>query len=271
MGTPPVIGFVGVGTIAEALITGMCANGEHRADFLLSPRSAERVNRLAEAYPFVTVAASNQAVVDGAEIVFLAVTPQIAEQVLSQLVFRPGQRIVSLIATFDTARLRPLVAPAEAIHRVTPLPAVARRMGPLMLYPASPEIASLLEGLGQLIQLGDESELDALWAVTGFMASYFGLLGSIETWLAGQGVARERAASFVASLFHAVGATAEERAQEGFDHLIVDHSTPGGLNEQAWRELRAAGWTGLSSEALDLLRARIGGRATLQDRIPSNA
>jgi pyrroline-5-carboxylate reductase len=266
----PVIGFVGVGTIAEALITGMCANGEHRADFLLSPRSAERVDRLAARHRFVTVAASNQAVVDGAEIVFLAVTPQIAEQVLGQLRFRPGQRIVSLIATFDTARLGPLVAPAEAIHRVTPLPAVARRMGPLMLYPASPDIAPLLEGLGQLITLGDEQELDALLAVTGFMASYFGLLGSIETWLADQGVGRERANAFVASFFNALGVTGEERAGEGFDHLIVDHSTPGGLNEQAWRELRAAGWTGLSGEALDLLRARIGGTATLQDRIPGN-
>lgn len=266
----PVVGFVGVGTIAEALITGMCANGEHRADFLLSPRSAERAHRLAERYPFVKVAASNQAVVDGAEIVFLAVTPQIAAEVLGALRFRAGQRIVSLIATLDTAALRPLVAPAETIHRVTPLPAVARRMGPLMLYPASPEIVSLLQGLGQLIELGDERELDALWTVTGFMASYFGLLGSIETWLADQGVARERATPFVVAFFNALGVTAEERAGEGFDRLIVDHSTPGGLNEQAWRELRAAGWTELPAEALDLLRARIGGKATLQDHIPSN-
>lgn len=271
MGAPPVVGFVGVGTIAEALITGMCADGEHRADFVLSPRSAERVNRLAERHDFVRVAADNQAVVDGAGIVFLAVLPQVTEQVLGGLRFRPDQQIVSLIATFDTDRLRPLVAPAQAIHRVTPLPGVARRMGPLMLFPPSPNIAPLLEGLGQLIQPDDEGELDALLAVTGFMASYFGLLGSIETWLSNQGVARERAASFLGSLFSALGLTAAERAWEGFERLIVDHSTPGGLNEQAWRELQAAGWTGLSADALNLLRARIAGQAALHDTIPSNA
>jgi hypothetical protein len=32
----PRLGFIGVGTIAEALITGMCAAGEQRATFLLS-------------------------------------------------------------------------------------------------------------------------------------------------------------------------------------------------------------------------------------------
>jgi pyrroline-5-carboxylate reductase len=270
MNAVPMLGFVGVGTIAEALIDGLCANGEHRADFLLSPRSAERVTRLAGKYPFVKIAASNQAVVDGADIVFLAVRPQIAEQVLGDLSFRPGQRIVSLIATYDTARLRPLVAPATAISRVTPLPAVARCRGPLSLYPPSPEIGALLDGLGQLVQLDDEVRLDALLAVTGFMGSYFGLLETISGWLSRRGVPTEQANAFVAALFNSLGVTAEDKADIGFGQLVLDHSTPGGLNEQAWRELNAAGWGSLVGEALDLLHARVEGRATLADALPVN-
>ena len=61
----PKVGFIGVGTIAEALITGMCAEGEQRARFLLSPRNAAIAKHLAERFSFVKVAASNQAVVDG--------------------------------------------------------------------------------------------------------------------------------------------------------------------------------------------------------------
>jgi pyrroline-5-carboxylate reductase len=263
----PRIGFVGVGTIAEALITGLCANGEQRGDFLLSPRSPDRVARLAAAHPFVTVTASNQAVVDGADIVFLAVTPQIAEDVIGELAFRPEQHVVSLIATYDIARLRPLVAPATTLSRVIPLPAAARRTGPLILYPPSVEIGALLDGVGELVRLEDEAQVDALLAVTGLMGSYFGLLGAVSGWLEGQGVAQAQAEPFVGSLFNALGDTAMRDHDQGFEQLVAEHSTPGGLNEQGWRELKAAGWGALVGDALELIRRRIAGQATLDDRL----
>jgi pyrroline-5-carboxylate reductase len=264
----PRLGFVGVGTIAEALITGMCAGGEQRATFLLSPRNADTAQRLADRFSFVAVAPDNQAVLDGSDIIFLAVRPQVAAEVLGALKFRQEQRIVSLIAGFDVARLRGLVAPAGTITRAAPMPAIAHRLGPVTLYPPVPEIAGLLEGLGQLIPLQNESELDAFWAVTGLMGSYFGLLDEIAGWLARRDLENEQVRPYVAAVFKALSVTAAERATEGFGRLAVDHSTPGGLNEQAYRELQAAGWTSLVSQALDLIHARILGRATLADRLP---
>lgn len=266
----PRVGFIGVGTIAEALITGMCAGGERRATFLLSPRNADIAKRLAERFSFVKVAADNQAVIDASDILFLAVRPQVAADVLGALKFRKYQRIVSLIATFDVARLRTLVAPASTIARAAPLPAVARRLGPLTLYPPVPEIARLLEGLGQLIQLQDESALDAFWAVSGLMGSYFGWLDEIAGWLVRHDLEETQVRPYVAALFEALSVTGAERAKDGFDRLVVEHSTPGGLNEQAYRELQAAGWTGLVSQTLDLIHARILGRATLADRLPTS-
>jgi pyrroline-5-carboxylate reductase len=179
----PTVGFIGVGAIAEALITGMCAEGEQRAHFLLSPRNAEIANGLAARYTFVTIAPDNQAVIDGSDIVFLAVRPQVAEGVLSQLKFRPEQRIVSLIATFNVERLRPLVAPATIIVRATPLPPVAQRRGALTMYPAVPEITLLLSGLGQLIPLESEADMDAFAVVTALLGTYFGLLDEVSNWL----------------------------------------------------------------------------------------
>jgi len=267
----PRVGFIGVGTIAEALITGMCAGGEQRATFLLSPRNATTAKRLAERYTFVKVATNNQALIDGSDIIFLAVRPQIAADVLQVLKFRQNQRIVSLIAAFDLAQLRPLIAPATAIARATPMPAVAQRLGPLTLYPRVPEIARLLEGLGQLVQLETESDLDAFWAVTGLMGSYFGWLNEIGTWLARHNLKEEQIQPYLGSMFEALGVTAAQRSGEGFDRLIVEHSTTGGLNEQAYRELKAAGWTTLISQALDLIHARIQGRATLADRLQQDS
>lgn len=267
----PRVGFIGVGTIAEALITGMCAAGERRATFLLSPRNADIAKRLAECFSSVEVAGDNQAVIDASDIIFLAVRPQVAADVLGALKFRRDQCIVSLIATLDVARLRTLVAPASSITRAAPLPAVARRLGPLMIYPSVPQIAKLLEGLGHLVQLRNERELDALWAVTGLMSSYFGLLDEIAGWLQRQGVEETQVHPFVAALFEALASTAAEHTEGGFDRLVVSHSTPGGLNEQAHRELTAAGWTSLISRTLDLIHARIQGHATLADRLPTPA
>jgi pyrroline-5-carboxylate reductase len=264
----PRVGFIGVGAIAEALITGMCAGGEQRAAFLLSPRNANITKGLTERFSFIRVAADNQAVVDGSHIVFLAVTPQIAAEALGSLKFRPEQHIVSLIATFDVARLRDLVAPAKAISRLAPVPSVARRLGPLILYPPTAEMASLLEGLGQLLQLPNEADLDALWTVTGLMAPYFGLLDEMVDWLGRQNLNAAQSRAFIGSLFGALSVTAAERSGEGFDKLRAAHTTPGGLNEQSYRELKAAGWMSLFSRALDLIQARMQGRATLADRLP---
>jgi pyrroline-5-carboxylate reductase len=268
MSALPRLGFIGVGTIAEALITGMCVGGEQRATFLVSPRNANIANRLADRFSCVKVAADNQTVIDASDIIFLAVRPQVAAEVLGTLKFRADQRIVSLIATFNIARLRTLVAPAESITRAAPLPAVARRMGALTLYPPTPEIAALLEDLGQLLQLQNEADLDALWAVTGLMSTYLGMLDEIAGWLSRQNLEDAQIRPFVAAMFEALAMTATERAMDGFDRLATEHATPGGLNEQAYRELKAAGWTDLISQALDLIHARILGRATLADRLP---
>jgi hypothetical protein len=84
------LGFVGTGAIAEAIATGLCTSGAPPTSVVLSPRSAERSARLAAAHPALcTVATSNQAVVDQADIVFVCVLPAQLEAVLAELVRAP--------------------------------------------------------------------------------------------------------------------------------------------------------------------------------------
>lgn len=263
-------GFIGVGTIAEALITGLSADGEHRSDLLLSPRNSETSTRIAHRLPFASVAADNQAVVDGSDIVFLALRPQVAEDVIRQLHFRADQQVVSLVAGFSVERLSQLVAPARKIYRLIPLPANANRRGAITLYPPSPEIAELLAGIGVLVQVHDESELEVVWASTSLMGAYFGLMNSIAEWLTDRGVAPDNARHFVAAVFHGLAVSALEQPGRSFQQLVLDHSTPGGLNEQAYRELVAAGWTGRIQEVLTLIHDRVLGRVTLEIKLPIN-
>jgi pyrroline-5-carboxylate reductase len=129
------IGFIGTGRIAEAVVTGLCTSPAPPEEVMLSPRNTAIAEALAARFPAVRVAADNAAVVAGSEVVALSLRPALAEAVLRPLSFKPGQRVLSLMALVPLARVKTLVDPAEAV-RLLPLPMAARRQGPVVLYPA---------------------------------------------------------------------------------------------------------------------------------------
>ena len=75
--------------MAAAMVEGL--DGQ---DIVLSPRGASVAADLARRFPGVTVAASNQSVVDQCDTVVLSIRPQVAE-VVRALRFRPGQQVLS--------------------------------------------------------------------------------------------------------------------------------------------------------------------------------
>jgi pyrroline-5-carboxylate reductase len=256
------LGFVGTGTITTAVVTGLCTAARPPEGILVSPRNAEKAAALAEAFPQVAVAKDNQAVIDGSDWVFLAVLPQMAQEVLAPLRFGDDQRIVSLIATLSRTKLADLVAPATAIFLVIPLPPVARHLGPIALCPPNREVADLLDRIGSAVEVEDERRLYALWSVTALMAPYFALLGRTTDWLAVQGVEVAAGSRYTGAMFHGLSVFCAEAGSEGFDPLTAEHQTPGGLNEQALRTLTAGGWYKQLEGVLDDILARLEGRLT---------
>ena len=67
------LGFIGTGTIVAAMVRGLKGSALQDWPVVLSPRNAEVGRRLADELSGVAVAASNQAVIDAADIVILAV------------------------------------------------------------------------------------------------------------------------------------------------------------------------------------------------------
>jgi pyrroline-5-carboxylate reductase len=83
-----------------------------------------------------------------------------------------------------------------------------------------------------------------------------------------RGFKPEASRAFVAELFLNLAVAAQKRSEDSFSRLSVDYSTPGGLNEQAWRELRRSGWPDQVHAALDLILDRIHGRASFATELP---
>jgi pyrroline-5-carboxylate reductase len=238
---PVALGFVGVGAIAEAIITGLCEGEETPPPIHLSPRSAARTGRLAAHYPSVHVADSNQGVVERADVVFLCVKPQDAPAGLSELAFRASQTVISVLAGVQMDALRQLVAPAEDLVRAIPL------------------AGAIFEPLGGVIAVDDEHAFDALSASTATIAAHLAYLDTISRWLAARGIPESDATRYVAAVFGALSGTLSASPPEDFNVLAEEYATAGGTNEQLLMALRSAGSFDVVSRALDDVAERLAG------------
>ena len=261
------VGFIGAGTITEAVVTGLCEAEKPGFSIALSPRNRERSQALSRRYERVRVAANNQQVVDQCDLVFLAVRPQDAAEVLKALRFRENQWVASFIATMSSADIERRVRPAEFIGRVAPVPPIARRRGPVAMCPPNPQLADFFGPLGTVIQVAEEAQLDAFFSVSALMAPYFELLESVSAWVRAQGVDAVDADAYTGSLFRAIAEKSTLPQGEGFEELVNEHATRAGINEQMRRELLTAGFYDRVKAGLDLIQARMQGRATLHDTL----
>jgi pyrroline-5-carboxylate reductase len=252
-----VLGFVGTGTITASIVTGLCGAPEPSNRIWLSPRNADVSARLAATCSQATVAASNQQVLDHSDIVFLAVRPQIAHDVIRQLRFRAEHRVISLVATFSRDKIAALVAPATAISCAVPQPTVAARLGPTVIFPRDPVARTLFSRLGTAFEASSERELQALWASTAAMASYFFTLDTLSSWLVRNGVQAKTARDYIAAMFRGLSHV-PIASDAAFSKLADEFTTRGGLNEQFARDLARNGVFDAWSGGLDAILARIG-------------
>jgi pyrroline-5-carboxylate reductase len=109
------LGFVGTGAMTSAIVTGLGFASLRAESIWLSPRNPVLAEDLARRFENVSVASSNQEVLDKCETVVLAVRPQIARKVLSELRFRPDHHVISIMSTISQRTLSELVSPARKI------------------------------------------------------------------------------------------------------------------------------------------------------------
>jgi pyrroline-5-carboxylate reductase len=255
------LGFVGTGAITSSIVTGLNAADGGDA-ILVSPRNAEIAGALAAKFRNVTVAASNQAVLDGSDVVMLAVRPQVATEVLSALAFRADHRVISLMAITPLEQVRALVAPAGNVTRAVPLPLVADRCGPTPIFPPDPIAAEIFNRLGTAIEATSADQFSAYCAATATMAPYFTFAEEIAAWLTRHGVPAADARRYVGTVFQGLGNIAANSQEHSLAALAGEFATRGGINEQVVAHMTARGAFDALSDALDAVLRRMKSAAT---------
>jgi pyrroline-5-carboxylate reductase len=250
------LGFIGSGAIASAVVAGLSSVPLNQPSILLSPRNARISAELAYRFSNVRVAPTNQAVLDGSEMVVLAVRPQVARDVLSDLKFQPDHHVISLISTLSLRTITAIAAPAREATRAVPLPAVAHRRGPTPIYPPDRRVADLFGALGGAIEVETDREFDALCTATASLASYFAFAEAITSWLAQHDVPAVDARRYVAGIFEGLTHAAALAPGKSFTALADEHTTPGGINEQVLQNLTEQRVFAHLSESLDAVLER---------------
>jgi pyrroline-5-carboxylate reductase len=250
------LGFIGTGTISAAVIHGIGRAWGDGNEIVISPRSTQVSQALAERYSWVRRAESNQAVIDASDIVFLGVMPHQAAEVIGALRLREGQTLASFVAGLEVAALQKLSGPDVLVCRVTPLPPIAHLEGPVMLYPGLADVRQILAPLGVLIEPDSDEAMAALSTASGLMSSFFRMSQEAVGWLEARGLPRVQARDYVMAMFAALSKTALRHDPATLEALPREHETTGGINEACRAHLEEQGWFEAFARSMDAIDAR---------------
>lgn len=253
------IAFIGAGNMATSLISGLINKGHNPANIWASaPSEASRSKAAALG---INVSEDNVEIISKADVVVIAVKPQMLKQVVSPLktLFKGTNKVViSIAAGIDLTSLQAWLGDTIAIVRCMPNTPSLLGLGSTGLYGNSnttvvqKELASsILNAVGVSVWVDDEAALDAVTAVSGSgPAYYFLLMEAIQE--VGITMGLDAKTSKLLTLQTALGA-----AQMALDSDVeVDElrrrvTSPGGTTEQAVNTFEAGGLRELVEKAMN--------------------
>ena len=236
------LGFIGTGNISSDVITGICNSKISFKRIVVSPRNKQKAQKLKKKFKRVSIAKSNQDVIDKSDWVFLGVLPKVGEKILPRLNFKTNQTIVSFISTINYAQLKKIVKKKARIVRAIPMPPISLGKGPVPIFPPDKKVKNFFDKIGTTIEIKSEKLSKNFWAISGSMASFYELLKVLSDWLVKKKLKRNQAQKYITSLYSALAALAAVHAEKNLKNFVVESQTPGGLNWQGVNELRKSGY-----------------------------
>ena len=251
------LGFIGTGKIASSVITGICNSKISFKKILVSPRNRNIAQKLKRKFRKVSIAKNNQEIVNACNWVFLAVTPKVGKKIIPNLKFRSNQKVISFIATINLAQLKIAIGKKVKIVRAIPLPPISIRKGPVPICPPDKQVKSFFNKLGTTVEIKNEKSSKNFWATSGMMAPFYELLKVLSDWLVKRGIKRNEAQKYITSLFIALSEDSLMNSKKDLKYLVKDSQTPKGLNEQAVKQLRKAGFYRSLEKSLNSILKRL--------------
>lgn len=239
----PVTAIFGAGVMGETLVSGLLRSGRDPGTLVVTGRTRERVEVLAERHG--VRALSNPEAAALAETLVLCVKPQDMAALLDEIRHhvQPGNTVVSLAAGITTEFLESRLPEGTSVVRVMPNTPALVDQGMAGISPGRhctddhlAEAEALLRSCGKVVRLA-EKHLDAVTAISGSGPAYifYVVEAMIEAGVV-LGLPRATATELVVQTLYGA-ATMLKETQEHPTVLREQVSSPGGTTVAALRQL----------------------------------
>ncbi len=259
------LAFIGCGNMAASLINGLIADGYDPTKIMASDPDGAKTSQLSSLLG-IKATADNTEAIEFAEVVILAVKPQMLEQVASAIapaVQKAQPLIISIAAGVQEKDIENWLGGKVALVRTMPNTPAMIKVGATVLH-ANPMVTNdqknhaetIMRAVGLTQWVESESLLDAVTALSGSGPAYFFLvMEAMEAAAVELGLSQETA--HLLTLQTALGAA--RMAMESSDSpatLRERVTSPGGTTEAAVKRFEEGGLRDLFVQALTDARDR---------------
>jgi len=260
------IGFIGGGHMAHAIVCGLIRAGHTAERLCVADPDPRQRQRIAGVETQIRVTGDNDTAVENADVVVLAVKPQVMASVVEALTIpAAGQSpvFVSIAAGITIDTLQRLLGTGHALVRSMPnQPAlVGAGMSVLVATPATSDAqrdqAQYVAGAaGDTAWIDDEALMDAVTAVSGSGPAYFYLfMEIIEACARDMGLPADLARQLARQTGYGAGRVAAESDLE-LDALRASVTSKGGTTAAAIGILEDPAFRAIVARALQAARDR---------------
>lgn len=258
------VAFIGAGNMAKAIIGGMLSGGFAGEQIIAADPNADQLAEFS--LQGVKTTSDNVAAIEAADIVVLAVKPQVMKQVCQPLAGAAQSKqplFVSIAAGLPADTIAQWLGGNVAMARVMPnTPAMVGKGVSGLWAPATvaeaqrQTLTDIFNGTGLVQWVEDEAKLHDITAISGSGPAYFYLFIEAMAEKAQQyGFSEQEAKTLVAQT--ALGAAQMVlNSDDSPAQLKKNVMSPGGTTERAIATFESKGLPALVEEAMDACKAR---------------
>ena len=186
MDTSKKISFIGAGNMSKAIISGLVAKGYAPSNIMASNPSLGKLNALQSSLN-ICITHNNQEAIDFADVVVLAVKPQLMQAVCKDFILDAHNTLfVSIAAGLTVSRLQDFLPANAKVVRVMPNTPSAVGLGMSGIYAGDDiseaqveNVAHIMASVGKTLVVHNEDDINTVIAAAGSSPAYFFLIAQV--------------------------------------------------------------------------------------------
>lgn len=269
-----ILAFIGAGNMSRSIIAGLIQAGYPADRILAANPSRPKLEELASRFG-IRITQDNAEAARAAEVIVLAVKPQLMAGMLTALVAElgslEGKLLVSIAAGIKVERLQAMAGGHGRIVRTMPNTPSLLGLGMTGLY-APPGIAQddrdfaeqMMQSVGKTLWTEQESGINGVIAAAGSAPAYFFLfMQAIAEEAEAMGFSPEQARLLVQQTALGAAAMVERNPDLSLQTLREQVTSKGGTTAEAIKTFQEQGLMPLTARAMQAAVARAGEMETL--------